>query len=93
MGQGGIKRSQAPDAAALMPSKTPAGLGTQRVEDTQGLTLMLDITFKRVRANRSLMKTLAIPFPGLGLVELELQEHCNVSDNFVISRSKAEGHY
>ena len=91
IGQGGAASAQSKHLTQLLrPSKTPAELGTQRVEDTQGL--MLDITtFKRVRANRSLMKTLAIPFPGLGLVELELQEHCNVSDDFVISRSKAEG--
>ena len=78
------------DTPLLKPSKSAKMLGTKRAEKTQGLTLNRN-AFNHIRSHRADLRTVALPFPELGWVELELQESCNLSDDFVISRSTAEG--
>ena len=79
-----------PVNALLRPTKASTMRGTERVENTQGLKLDRN-AFQHIRRHRSDFRTLEVPFPELGWVELEVQEFCNLSDDFVISRSTAEG--
>ena len=87
---GQLNAQSIPANSLLRPTKVSNMLGTERAESTQGL--MLDqIAFEHIRGHRSDLRTLEVPFPELGWVELEVQEFCNLSDDFVISRSTAEG--
>ena len=58
--------------------------------DTQGLRMNAE-HYDALRGERPSTMTLELPFPGLGMVELAMNEFCNLSDDFTIARSTAEG--
>ena len=78
------------NAPMFKPSKSPLTLATSRTEDTQGMTLDAE-TFQDARDMRPPAMSWELHFPDLGAVTLELSEFCNLSDDFTIARSTAEG--
>ena len=87
---GSLIAQSIPATSILRPTKAAQMLGTKRAGDTQGLKLDKN-AFEHIRGHRSDLKTLELPFPEFGWVELEVQEFCNLSNDFVISRSTVEG--
>ena len=87
---GQLSAQSVPTNSLLRPTKTSKKLGTERAESTQSLKLDRN-EFEHIRGHRFDLKTLALPFPELGWAELEVQEFCNLSDDFIISRSTTEG--
>ena len=71
-------------------TKAPVELATARTADTQGLRLDLSL-YESLRGQRPGNVSFELPFPGLGPVELTMNEFCNLSDDFTIARSTAEG--
>ena len=47
--------------------------------------------YESLRGQRPANVSFELPFPGLGSVELTMNEFCNLSDDFTIARSTAEG--
>ena len=88
-GQSSIEHA-APETPLFYPSKVPVEMATFRAEDTQGMTMDW-ASYKSLRDTRPGRMTWELHFPGLGLVSLELSEFCNLSDDFTIARSTAEG--
>ena len=78
------------EVLSLTPVKTPTRSATAKAVATQGLHLdALDYAALRGRRPQALSMTL--PFPELGMVELQLQQYCNLSDEFTVARSTADG--
>jgi len=71
-------------------TKAPVELATARTADTQGLRMDLAL-YESLRGQRPGNVSFDLPFPGLGPVELTMNEFCNLSNDFTIARSTAEG--
>ena len=71
-------------------TKAPVELATARTADTQGLRLDLAM-YETLRGQRPGNLSFELFFPGLGPLELTMNEFCNLSDDFTIARSTDEG--
>jgi len=80
----------APSSPLFSKAKTPLKSATLKTEDTRGLKLDVE-QFSQVHSERPGVLELELDFPGVGVVELEFNQFCNLSDDFVISRSTAQG--
>lgn len=86
-----IGRGQtAPSTSLFSKAKTPADIATVRPDDTRGL-LMDEQAFLDIWNYHSGQITLEMDFPGVGWVDVELQQFCNLSDDFTIARTTNEG--
>ena len=71
-------------------SKAPAVVATRVAEDTRGLRLNAD-EFQSVHDHRPGSMTLEFDLPGVGLAQVEMNQFCNLSSDFTIARTTAEG--
>ena len=87
----GLTLGQASDHAQLFSkSKEPAKVATHSAEDTQGLFLH-EGAFQSVHDHRPGELTIEFDLPGVGLTQVVMQQFCNLSDDFIIARTSAEG--
>ena len=71
-------------------AKEPTKVATHFAEDTQGLFLHED-AFQSVHDHRPGELTIEFDLPGVGLTQVVMQQFCNLSDDFIIARTSAEG--
>ena len=74
----------------LTPVKTPFISATPKASDTQGFHLA-EADYTALRGCRPHSLSMTLPFPALGMVELQLSEYCNLSDEFTVARSTVKG--
>ena len=87
----GLTFGQATDHSQLFSeSKEPAKVATHSAEDTQGLFLHED-AFQSVHDHRPGELTIEFDLPGVGLTQVVMQQFCNISEDFIIARTSAEG--
>lgn len=80
----------APASSLFTKSKAPAVVATRLADDTRGLRLNAD-EFQAIHDHRPGSMTLEFELPGVGLAQVEMNQFCNLSSDFTIARTTAEG--
>ena len=79
-----------PERQLFSKTKSPAAAATRTAEDTRGLHM--DVSqFQRIHDFRNETMSLEFDLPGHGVAQVDLSQFCNLSDDFTIARTTAEG--